>query len=447
MSQRSTSPSPSRVLRVGLIQGGRVLEERLVRTPGPITVGTDPGNTLVVADDSVGRARVLFERRDGAYWLKPDDLAGQVALDGRAALDLSALPGEALAAGALKLGELSRGRVQLGDDLLILFHFVSAPAKAPPPTLPASARRGWVKQIEPIFSSVLTLSFLAHAVMTVLVFQVEPPPPVDQSRVMSLIERLLPPAVEVRTLPNEVKLRPMEGPLLKETAKQTTAAAAPQDKPRARGRGDGLTQEQVQDAVRSAARDYLAKIASVGDSGSGTSELMDISDGLSSVSTSVSGRGVSTSGSRFGKRIGTGGGGERGIDIGPPSLGPGAKRRITSERNDKTELPPVIIEDEIEDIDGDIDRRVVIRRLKAKAGAFQACYEGVLKTQPTLKGKLGLEIVIAEGGRIGSVEVVADRLGSPAVASCVKSTARRVRMPAPKGGDVVIAYTLVFSPR
>jgi hypothetical protein len=29
----------------------------------------------------------------------------------------------------------------------------------------------------------------------------------------------------------------------------------------------------------------------------------------------------------------------------------------------------------------------------------------------------------------------------------VKSTARRVRMPAPKGGDVVIAYTLVFSPR
>ena len=41
-------PVPSKILRVGVIQGGKIIEERHLKRRDTVTIGQDAGNTFVV---------------------------------------------------------------------------------------------------------------------------------------------------------------------------------------------------------------------------------------------------------------------------------------------------------------------------------------------------------------------------------------------------------------
>ena len=90
------------------------------------------------------------------------------------------------------LNDASRGRVQVSSDTTVLFHFVAAPPVAKRPVLPTSVKSGWVKSIEPLFTLILTISFLFHAVSTFVVMNVDPPPPPSKEDLEKWIKKIAP---------------------------------------------------------------------------------------------------------------------------------------------------------------------------------------------------------------------------------------------------------------
>jgi hypothetical protein len=56
-----------KILRIGIIQGGRIVEERLVRKRESITIGQSAKNTFVVLSDALPRNWLLFEASGPQY--------------------------------------------------------------------------------------------------------------------------------------------------------------------------------------------------------------------------------------------------------------------------------------------------------------------------------------------------------------------------------------------
>src|SRR5205814_8166362 len=64
----SGAASPKlKILRIGIIQGGRIVEERLVRKRENITIGQSAKNMFVVPSDVLPRHWLLFEVTGNRY--------------------------------------------------------------------------------------------------------------------------------------------------------------------------------------------------------------------------------------------------------------------------------------------------------------------------------------------------------------------------------------------
>jgi hypothetical protein len=162
-----------RVLRVGVIRGARIVEERVLRTRETITVGASEKCHFVVGDAGFSGRHPLFELQPGLdgerYVLNiADGMTGRVAFapqDG-GVIDLEAL--QAAGKGTVgrrglqvPLDDKCKGKITVGDTTL-LFQFVVPPPLQPRPQLPASVKGGWVARIDPGLVSSLSVAVLAH---------------------------------------------------------------------------------------------------------------------------------------------------------------------------------------------------------------------------------------------------------------------------------------------
>src|SRR5438552_8129133 len=59
--------SKLKILRIGIIQGGRIVEERLVRKREDVTIGQSARNLFVVPSDALPRTWLLFEITPRGY--------------------------------------------------------------------------------------------------------------------------------------------------------------------------------------------------------------------------------------------------------------------------------------------------------------------------------------------------------------------------------------------
>ena len=84
----------------------------------------------------------------------------------------------------------------------------------------------------------------------------------------------------------------------------------------------------------------------------------------------------------------------------------------------------------------------VVRR---RAGAIRACYEKRLQLKPNLKGKLQVRWTIALDGKTTSVSVTSNTLGDSKVSNCVARVLRRMRFRKPEGGICVVQWPFVFN--
>ena len=136
-------PRP-KILRIGIVQGGRIVEERLVRKRENVSLGQSSKNMFVVPSDALPRQWLLFEQTPKGYVAHFAD-----AMDARIAVGNEVISLAQLKQGgrirkhglawAMLLDERSRGKISVGD-VTVLFQFVTPPPPQPRPQLPPSVR-------------------------------------------------------------------------------------------------------------------------------------------------------------------------------------------------------------------------------------------------------------------------------------------------------------------
>ncbi len=97
-------------------------------------------------------------------------------------------------------------------------------------------------------------------------------------------------------------------------------------------------------------------------------------------------------------------------------------------------------------VNGRLAAEVIRRVVRMNDGRYRACYEGGLRTNPSLQGRVTVKFVI---DRTGAVALAADGgsdIPDEGVRRCVVSSFLSLSFPSPENGAVTVVYPIVFSP-
>lgn len=84
-------------------------------------------------------------------------------------------------------------------------------------------------------------------------------------------------------------------------------------------------------------------------------------------------------------------------------------------------------------------------QLRAHRAAYLGCYDAALQRNRAVEGKLVLDLVASERGRLSAVTVAKNATGDKALAKCVVAALRRVSLPPRLPGRVFMTYPLRFA--
>ncbi|TMQ26938.1 MAG: AgmX/PglI C-terminal domain-containing protein [Deltaproteobacteria bacterium] len=173
---QAPSPGPKpRILRVGVLLGGKIVEERLIRERAPVTIGQSMRNTFSIPVEGLPLEFTLFALDEHRYSLRfLPRMDGRLSDSGGQVHTLDALKSHgAQSHGSyfeVPLTESARGKLSLGD-LTILFQFVTEPPRQPKPMLPASVRGTFADRFDPRLSVIMGSSIIIHfAIVIVALF-------------------------------------------------------------------------------------------------------------------------------------------------------------------------------------------------------------------------------------------------------------------------------------
>src|SRR5882724_5177062 len=205
---RAVAATGPKVLRIGVVQSGRVSEERIIKQRTHVTVGPSEKNMFVISTSSVPATFRVFELIGNDYHLNfLDGMTGRIALP-TGISDLAVLKGQArrTSQGAyqIRLTEDSRGKVVIGDTTF-LFQFVAPPPIQPKPQLPVAVLRG-TSAIDWNTTIIAALSFLFHFLLLGSIYSDWLDPIIDdEASVSGVIDSLksLPPPPPVEDKPEE----------------------------------------------------------------------------------------------------------------------------------------------------------------------------------------------------------------------------------------------------
>ena len=160
----SSNNARPRVLRIGVLLGGKIVEERIVRDRKAVTIGQSMKNTFSLPLEGLPLEFTMFAIQDNKYSLHfLKNMDGRLS-DGNNVQTLDVLKSTASKSGehwVLPLSDSARGKISFGD-MTLLFQFVSEPPKQPKPMLPASVRGTFADRIEPRLAVIMGASILMH---------------------------------------------------------------------------------------------------------------------------------------------------------------------------------------------------------------------------------------------------------------------------------------------
>ena len=449
-----------KILRMGIIQGGRIVEERLVRKRENITIGQSAKNMFVVPSDALPRHWLLFEMTGNHYVAHfSDGMDARIAV-GNEIISLNQLKqtGKIQKRGSswiLPLDERSRGKITVGD-MTILFQFVTPPPPQPRPQLPASVRGSLTSDIDWFFTTIAVASFLLHLLLVIYLRNVDWPRKPDIESIPDRFVQMVVKKVEKppeKPVEKKTEEKTEEKKAEKKEAPKEKKAAAPkkemtaEDKARLaeeKARADAERRARLEKAVQSTG--LLKLLGAKADSGGSIADVLGKGDvdrdqekafqglgGIGVASGNDQLRGIKAGGSGSG-RVATVGGLRGGGSIAGGGTGEAAtEKRVTG-----------VVKSEAPAVDGSLDPSLVAKEVKQRLGAIKACYERALKRNPQLSGKVVIHWTITAAGTVSGVDVEQDTLGDAEVASCIKSLVARWRFPSPSGGSVEVSFPFVF---
>lgn len=450
-----------RILRIGIIQGGRIVEERLVRKRENITLGQSAKNMFVVPSDALPKAWTIFEITPKGYVAHfAEGMDARIAV-GNEIISLSQLKqtGRIQKTGQswdLLLDERARGKITVGD-MTVLFQFVTPPPAQPRPQLPASVRGSLTSNLDWFFTTIAAASFFIHLVMVIYLRSVDWPrkPDIEEIPdrfVQMVVKKPEPPKEEEKKTEekkdekkDEAKTEVAKKPVKKDEApKKELTEAEKKAMAEERARQDAERRARLAEQVKNTG--ILKLLGARADGEGSIADVLgkgDVDRDQEKAFQGVGGLAVATGDANLrGVKTGTGGTGKvasisglrGGGDIAGASTGTvGGERRVTG-----------VVKSEAPAVDGELDPNIVAKEVRSRLGAIKACYERALKRNPNLSGKVQVHWTITPAGTVSGVDIEQDTLGDAEVSGCIKGLVARWRFPAPAGGAVDVSFPFVF---
>jgi TonB family protein len=471
MQAVNVKPIGPKVLRIGVIQNGKIVEERIVRKRETVTVGGSERNHFVVHTKGLPARFELFQLVGGDYILNfTQQMSGRVGLPaGVQTLEQLRTTGAARNAGShwqVKLNDTARGKVVIGD-ITLLFQFVTPPPVQPRPQLPAAARGGFAKSIDWVFTAFVMFSFMTHFGFVVYLensdwpvesgiaavpeeftdlIMNEPPPepepeveeegPTDQA---TTVEEKPAPTKEPPKESNKGEKDPGEkaaGP-----DKAAEAAAVAEQSARMAEEAAAAAEALLVGALSSEGGGALANVLAGGAVTGNAEDVLAQAAGVGVANSAQGGTLRNRTGGGSGTRVG-GLGSLQTSGAGGKAVGEGGE---LAEKAIKGSIKM----DDGEDIGGtgEFDAKLVTAEVKKRIAAIKICYEQQLRRNPGLQGKVTVQFTIEQSGTISKANATENTTNDPAVASCVVDAVKRFRFnPGPEGGSVTYSYPFVFAP-
>jgi hypothetical protein len=441
--QQSTGP---KVLRIGLVAGGRILEERIVKQRTNVTVGPHERSTFVVQANLPPQFK-LFELIGGDYYLNfIDGMTGRIAL-ATGISDLVALKGQAKRVGPayqIRVTEEARGKVVIGETTF-LFQFVAPPPAQPRPQLPLSVKGGLASQIDWNLTIIAAFSFLLHFGLIGAMYSDWMDPVVNDditAGLIDMVQKTVPPPVETAEVPTA-------------SATATDTAPAPTQAPKAPS-SEGKTTKpgpQAPDAkvvaglINEADQARIAILAAL-NGGPNINGAMKEDNGapvdLNQLARSQGGisnqggNGLNLPGGAGGPiQPGRGSGGLQSLhggDTGGASTAAGQATKVVPIGDVKAEGASASVP---------INNAEAVIRTQIQPGA-KRCYQKGLEIDPSQAGRIVVLIKVAPSGEVDSATVASNSGLSAQVASCIASAARRAKFDAPGASGSTISVPFSF---
>jgi TonB family protein len=469
-----TSPKPSassksaaRILRLGVIQNGRIIEERLIRNRAPVSIGENPKNTFTLIGDSVPKSYTVFDVRQDQYVLRFDkNMSGRLTV-GSAGFDLQALrdSGKAKQEGdvwAVAIDERSRGKISLGE-ITVLFQFVNAPPLRMAPSLPSHIRGGPVQfflsntGLQGAFLLCLGMSALFQVASAWYLINRVPPPPrpsladAVEQLVAILRDPIVPP--EDIDMPEEVA---DEG-TSDEVAEEEIEEEVEEERPEPQERPQETPPPQSGDAVREQVREQVATGTAIGSliTGAGPGAALpgggpiDVNAAMRDISGQV-GQGTAggiTSNTGLGTNDGVGTGAER-VGV-VEQNGSSLTREAGSAGGEEATGREVTVRARIRGADiqargsGTLDQDQLSSYLQRQQRRLQQCYERELARNPSISGRVQIQFTVDGSGSVTDARIPNSELPD-SVDNCILTEVRRWQPGRPEGGSVTIRRTYLF---
>lgn len=465
------APSGPKVLRIGLIQGGKIVEERIIRTRETVSVGSSEKNHFVVP--AVGSSRFeLFQIVGNDYVLNfTDEMQGRVSLAG-GVQELEALrkSGGSRKEGdrhQVKLTDSSRGKVVIADSTL-LFQFVAPPPVQVRPHLPAAVVGGFVAGIDWLFTAFVMFSLMTHFGFIIYLENADWPVEAEIGTIPDRVAQLIfnepeppqPPPVETseeeveETETTEVAEAAVEQPTRSSSSSSGSSSSSNSASSGSGSSGANsdarLAAEQARAQVENLLLGALGGSGALNDvlrDGAATGRSQDLLEQATGVGVASSAEGGTLRERSGGGELGGGGGNQLGglRAAGGDQVG---RQQQEGERVVEVRVRGRTTVGALDDETGSgmFDSNIVVRQLRLRQSAIQRCYERELRNNPTLSGRVVSRFTIQPTGSVSGVQATENSTGSPAVADCVNNVVRGLRFnPGPEGGAVTYTFPFVFA--
>ena len=439
-----TKKAEHKILRVGLVKEGRVLEEKLLRKKEVITIGQSSRCTFTIPMKL--QAYPLFRVEKNRYILNfHAKMEGKLNI-GKQTLQLATLITKNISTPHgkyhhLTLQEDMRGKIQIGEFTL-LFQFIVPPPPVLKQRLPAIYRKTIWKSIDWTFATILLGSFLVQS--SLMAYMVSR----DIDRTPGGLESI--PSRFIEILDEEEKEEPPPPPEEKPEKKPEKADPEPtkkKDEPLPEPTTEANKKKRKEILTRRVESKTVLKFLAAGD---GPGIMGQLSGEASRVSAerAFEGAGLAmASSSTPNRRKASGATTGTTMDIDESRL-KGKRKRVKVGRKKEKKVKGRFKMANKSDVvgTGTLSQKQINRTINRYKRALQACYENELKKDSSLQGTIKVQFTIPPSGRASRVNVIKNTIGSRAVAKCISTQIKSWRFAKPKGGEVTVAYPFVFTP-
>jgi len=466
-----SGPTAVKVLRIGVFQGDRCVEERLLRKRVGVTIGQTLSNTFVIPTSTMPASYALLTLNpQGRYILHVNDrMGGRISLGGNEVIDLTRLRNVSAATKTaagydVELNDSGRGKVTIGETRL-LFQFVTPPSASVgmlPTALGGGALAG--------FSTFLGPAILIFVAMSAL-FQIGPlfyvmlqdwPEPEGYEDLPDWYLDQEAEAIEEEEKKEEVEdedeNKDEEGlkddtntEVVEDVQVKPEKAAVEEKKDRA---PKSAEQARAEKRMRKEqGKKIIGQVFGVdgGESSLGGAIAQDIVgadahisalSGLNAEDIGGGGGGGPTSGLGLGGAgDATGepslksveGGGNKIIGSGPKTAETGERAKVELKIKEETKIPESVAKG---------DKIGLESVFKSKSKQIENCYKRIIQKYGDQSGKLVVKITIGTDGKVLSVNTSVDDVGK-GLAECVEAKIKRWAFPK-MGKPITVAKRWVF---